>query len=72
MYLIHFAMLYFLAKINFVDYIPISDAFSAIVNFGIRYIILLVITVLISSISYKIVEIPFQNLGRKVIKKGSR
>lgn len=68
-YLVHFAVLYWLTKINFVDYINPSNAFSALLNYGVRFLVLIILSVFISAISYRCIEVPVQNLGRKVISK---
>jgi peptidoglycan/LPS O-acetylase OafA/YrhL len=64
MYLIHFAV------IHWVDYFGLSDLIgNAILDNVIRFLIVLVPTVLISTVSYKLIELPFQNLGKRLIEK---
>jgi peptidoglycan/LPS O-acetylase OafA/YrhL len=72
MYLVHFAVLYWLTKLNFVDYFNVSNAFTAVLNYGFRFLILIVLSVFISSISYRLIEVPIQNLGKKIIYKINR
>lgn len=67
MYLVHFAVLYWLNKFNAVDYIPVSSTPEALVNYGIRLGVLIVITVMISSVFYFAVELPAQRAGKKLI-----
>lgn len=69
MYLVHFAVLYWLTKFNFVDYLEVSNAFTAILNYSFRFLIVIVLSVFISSISYRLIEMPMQNIGKKIIFK---
>ncbi len=62
MYLVHFGVLYWLTKLNFIDYV--SNDF---LNFGLRYLLVTAITILLSSITYRFVEVPFQGLGKNLI-----
>jgi len=64
MYLVHFAVLYWLNKFNLVNF-----SGNGILNYAIRFSITLAITAAISTIFYYIIEIPFQNLGKAVIDK---
>ncbi|MFZ4107331.1 acyltransferase family protein [Flavobacterium sp.] len=62
MYLVHFAVLYWCAKLNFIDYVN-----DGIINYMIRFSIITSFTILISSILYRTIEIPFQDLGKRLI-----
>jgi peptidoglycan/LPS O-acetylase OafA/YrhL len=64
MYLVHFAVLYWMEKLNFINFVS-----GEVLNFTIRFFIVILVTAVISTVSYKWIEIPFQNMGRKVIKK---
>lgn len=64
MYLVHFGVLTTLTKINFIDYNE-----NGIINFITRLIITVIISGIISTISYNIIEQPFQNIGKKIINK---
>lgn len=64
MYVTHFAILYWLNYFNLIDY---SD--NSILNFVIRFAIVLTSSVIISTMLYKLIEVPFQNLGKKIIKR---
>jgi peptidoglycan/LPS O-acetylase OafA/YrhL len=67
MYLVHFAVLFWLNRFNAVDYISVSGPFEAIINYGMRLGVLTVITVLLSSVFYYSVELPLQRIGKKLI-----
>jgi peptidoglycan/LPS O-acetylase OafA/YrhL len=69
MYLVHFAVLHWLTKINFIDYLQVSNTITALLNYGIRLLILIVLSVIISTIFYKFIEIPLQNIGKRLIEK---
>ncbi|CAN5808034.1 acyltransferase [soil metagenome] len=64
MYLVHFAVFQWLTNLNFIDY-----SSNGIVDYAARFIIGLALTVIISSVTYYLIEIPFQNLGKKLIDK---
>jgi len=64
MYLVHYQVLIALTRVNFIDY-----AKNGTINFILRYIITVILTSIISTISYKIIELPFQNLGKRLINK---
>jgi peptidoglycan/LPS O-acetylase OafA/YrhL len=63
MYLCHFEIFTVLEKIDFIDYVD-----NQIINYLIRFVLVVLITVMISSVSYNLIEIPFQNFGKKIIK----
>lgn len=64
MYLVHFAVLHWLKHFNFVDYFN-----NGILNYVVRYLFVSILTIFISSIFYKIIEVPFQEIGKKIIKR---
>jgi peptidoglycan/LPS O-acetylase OafA/YrhL len=64
MYLCHFGIFTILEKINFIDYVE-----NQIVNYFIRFVLVVLIAVIISSIAYNLIEMPFQNIGKKIINK---
>lgn len=69
MYLVHFGVIYMLNRIGFYHVIKVTDFSSSLINFVLMYIIVAVLAYIISSITYRLVELPGQNLGRKLIKK---
>jgi peptidoglycan/LPS O-acetylase OafA/YrhL len=64
MYLCHFGIFTVLKRINFIDYVE-----NQIINYFIRFVLVVLISVVISSVSYNLIEIPFQNIGKKIINK---
>ncbi len=69
MYLMHFVVLHWMAKLNLLDFLePVDSIHMSYLNYGIRFVILLSASVALSSISYKCIELPFQKIGRKIIK----
>lgn len=64
MYLVHFAILYWLTNLKLIDYFE-----NGSLNYLTRFFIVSILTIIISSIFYKTVEIPFQVLGNKIINK---
>ena len=71
MYLVHFAVLFWLNRFNAVDYLPVSNSVDAIINYGFRLMILLVIATPISSLLYHLIELPCQRMGKMLIMKMS-
>jgi len=69
MYLVHFAALYWLTRLHCVDFIPTDTVYLALINFALRFCLLVSLTVLGSTITYHLVEVPFQNIGKKIIKR---
>lgn len=67
MYLVHFAILDGLTRFNYVDWVPTDTVIGSIVNFGLRLCCLGSLTALISTISYHLIEVPFQSMGKKII-----
>ncbi|BES60615.1 acyltransferase family protein [Dysgonomonas capnocytophagoides] len=69
MYIIHFFVIQILESLGFVQIIPITNLASSLLNFCMLYLAVALITFLIANITYKLIEIPGQNLGKKIIKK---
>ena len=67
-YLCHFAVLYWLGKYNLVDYFVATSLPGALANFALRYLVVALLAVAISSITYKLIEVPMQRLGHRIIK----
>jgi peptidoglycan/LPS O-acetylase OafA/YrhL len=65
MYLVHFAILHWLVKLNMVDFIPAAPEF----NYLIRLLLTVGLSAFLSYITYISVEVPFQNIGKKIIRK---
>lgn len=64
MYLVHFPILHLLYRFNYVDYFN-----NSILNYTTRLFIVCILSVLISSILFKIIEVPFQEIGKRIINK---
>jgi peptidoglycan/LPS O-acetylase OafA/YrhL len=62
MYLTHFPVLFIMWKLNLIDVFK-----GQILNFGLRFFILIVLTSLFSYITYRLIELPGVNLGKKII-----
>ena len=55
MYLLHFAVLHWLSVFHFVDYFN-----AAIINYITRFFIVSILTIIVSTLLYKIIEVPFK------------
>lgn len=67
MYLIHFAVIYLFNRFGFYHVINITDFWTSLLNFVLMYIIVAGVAFSISSFTYRMVEVPGQNLGKKLI-----
>jgi peptidoglycan/LPS O-acetylase OafA/YrhL len=64
MYLVHFAVLHWLTKFDFINY-----ANNGIFNYAIRFFLVSVLTIVFSTLLYKIIEVPFQDMGKWLINR---
>ncbi len=62
MYLVHFAVLHWLAYYHFIDFFE-----NGTVNYLTRLGLVFGLTVLLSGLLYRAIEIPFQRMGKKMI-----
>lgn len=69
LYLVHFAVLHWLNKYNLVNYLIVTNKYSCILNYSIRLSLLIVISVIVSTFFYKMIEVPLQNMGKQLINK---
>ncbi len=69
MYILHFFIITIFNQLNIGHIIPITGLITSILNFIILYIIVGILSYLLANVTYKLIEIPGQNLGKKIIKK---
>jgi peptidoglycan/LPS O-acetylase OafA/YrhL len=69
LYLLHWAVLFFLDKFKLLDFIPQNTPFLTHLNYGLRFTIALGISMVLASLSYKFIEQPFINWGKRIIDK---
>lgn len=72
MYLIHFAVIYLFNRFGFNHVIGVSNFGSSLLNFVLMYIIVAGAAFTLSSLTYRAIEVPGQDLGKKLIKKLSK
>lgn len=68
-YLVHFALLHWMEKWGMLDLIASTGVITSMVNFAIRYAILVALSVLAGSLSFYLLEQPVQSLGKFLIGK---
>ncbi len=68
-YFTHFAVLSILNRYKFVDYFDVISIENSLFNFTIRLFVVLFTTIIISTLLFYYVEIPFINLGSRALKK---
>lgn len=67
LYLVHFAVLFALEQSAVTDLLHPTRMVTAIINYGLRFGIVLAISSLLATAFYRLVEVPGQTLGRKLI-----
>jgi peptidoglycan/LPS O-acetylase OafA/YrhL len=72
MYLVHFAVLYWMDKTGFVDFLPATGPMEAIINFGVRLLFLTAISVVVSTFFYHVIELPGLRLGSRLMLRQDR
>ncbi|SDL57127.1 acyltransferase family protein [Siphonobacter aquaeclarae] len=68
-YLLHFIVLQWMGTFGFMDFLPVTGTSSALLNFALRYAVVLGISVVIASLTYRFVEARFQQTGRNILRK---
>lgn len=68
-YLTHFAVLYWLSRFELVDFVETTNTISSLLNYAIRLLLTLAITSILSWILLKVIELPFQKIGKNLIAK---
>lgn len=71
LYLTHFAFLYWLHAFHKSDLIHVTSTGSAVVNYAFRFAIVFICSILLSHATHYLIEVPFQKLGRRLIKRWS-
>jgi peptidoglycan/LPS O-acetylase OafA/YrhL len=67
MYLVHFAVFHWLNEWGLVDFIQTGTPARAMLNFMIRFLVVMILTTGISTFFYRAVELPTQQAGKKLI-----
>lgn len=67
-YLVHNAVFYWLKRFQFIDYISVTNSETALLNFMIRFIVVMFFSVLIGTVTYNLIEQPFIKLAERFIK----
>lgn len=66
-YLAHFGVIYWLGRLNIFNPIPEKGNLSFLVNFSFDYLLVLVGALIIGFLLHKVIEDPFQNIGKRII-----
>lgn len=70
-YLTHFGVLYWMDKAMPQQLIPVNSLLTNILNFNLKFLLVVLVTVLISTATYYWVEEPSQNFGKRFLRKRS-
>lgn len=66
-YLVHFMVLFFIDRLGWIRLFDTENYLTSLLNFGIIFIMTLVVSIGISSVTYRYIEKPFMKLGQKLI-----
>ena len=69
MYLTHFAVIHFHDRYIGKQIVDIESRLPGIASFGLRFLLIVTATAIVSSIFYRIIELPGQALGQALIKR---
>jgi len=69
MYLIHFTIISSLEKLGWLDWFPATNAFTTVIYIVLSYLVVFLFTFLIANLTYKYIELPGMDLGKKLVKK---
>lgn len=69
LYLMHFIIMTFFNRHGWLSWVKIDSTLSAVLYFIFAYFCIFAVSYIASVITHKFIEIPGQNLGRKLIKK---
>src|SRR6185295_12601469 len=69
MYLVHFALMHWFSKLGYIDFASPGIQHYYLVNYLLRLGCLLLFTVLVSCFTYYIIEVPFQNMGKRIVRR---
>lgn len=64
LYIVHFAVLHFLSQFNLFEFVS-----EPILHFFFQTLLTIVVASIIASLTYNIIELPFQKMGKKLIIK---
>jgi peptidoglycan/LPS O-acetylase OafA/YrhL len=67
-YLCHDAVIFFMRKFQLTSFISSTGKYDPLLDYFIRFGLLVILVTLLASITYYMVEVPGQNLGKRVIK----
>jgi len=64
MYIVHFAILHWLANFRFSGFFN-----NGILNYVTKFSVVTILSIIVASILYRLIEVPFQDLGKKIINR---
>ena len=67
LYLVHMGVLYWIEKLNLSTITAQNSQTATVVEFVMRFVLLSVGSVLLATLFYHVVEVPFQKLGKRLI-----
>ena len=71
-YLTHFAVLYWMDKVLPQYFIPVNSVLTNILNFNLKFLVIVSITAIISTITYRLIEEPTQQFGKRFLRNSNK
>jgi peptidoglycan/LPS O-acetylase OafA/YrhL len=68
-YLTHFGVLYWMDRVMPRQLVSVHNVTSNILNFQLKFLLVVVVTVLVSTLTYRFIEVPTQQVGRWILRK---
>ncbi len=67
LYLVHFAVLHWMDHFHLVDLVPHTGTPGALVNYALRYLLVVGLGTAVSTLLYHAIEVPMQHVGQRLI-----
>jgi len=69
LYLVHFGVLFLLRHFGYEDFLHPSRMVTTLANTALRFTVVLGVSVGLATVFYYLIEVPFQNVGKRLIKR---
>ncbi|GAB3893675.1 acyltransferase family protein [Spirosoma agri] len=68
-YLTHFGVLFWMDRVIPQQLIPVHSVLTNMLNFHLKFLLIVLITVLISTVTYRLIEEPVQQFGKRFLRR---
>lgn len=70
-YLVHFALLHWLSQLGYLNFLNVNSYSNYLFNFFLNFLVVILLTTIISYFTYTFIEKPFIKYGKQIIQKNS-